>query len=113
MPTISIRHDVGGPDGALAHLLPFESHGAMRAVPYAPSATGRLDAHWRWRYQDDQNAPGIVYTVLSYDTPIAWIRADGKVGMPSVTYSSTTTRHQNLCRMWLGYATADSPEVAA
>jgi hypothetical protein len=115
MPTVSIRHDVGGPDGVLGHLLPFESHGAMRAVPYAPSSTGRLDPHWRWRYQDDQNAPGIVYTVVSYQTPIAWVRADGRMVMPPVTYSATTTRHQNLCRTWMGYAPAASvsPKVAA
>jgi hypothetical protein len=104
MTLISIRRDVGGPDGALAHLLPFRSHGAMSAVPYAPAEVGRLPLHWVNRYRDDQRAPGIVYTVLSYATPIAWIRADGRPVIPPVGYSLTTTRHQNLCRAWLGVA---------
>jgi len=111
--SVSLRHDVGGYDGPLARLLPFRSHGAMRAVALAPSSTGRLDPHWRWRYQDDQNAPGIAYTVLSYETPIAWVRADGRMVMPPVTYSPTTTRHQNLCRRWMGAAAARRQGAAA
>jgi hypothetical protein len=102
MPAVSIRHDVGGPGGVLARLLPFTSHGAMSAVPGAVTETGWLPAHWVHRYRDDQNAPGIIYTVRSYATPIAWVRADGRIAMPPVTYSPTTTRHQNLCRAWLG-----------
>ena len=106
MNRISIRHGVAGPDGALAQLVPFESHGAMSAVPYAPWSTGRLPLRWVQRYQDDQHAPGVVYTVLSYATPIAWVRADGQTVIPPVSYSVTTTRHQNLCRTWLGARTS-------
>jgi len=113
MATVSIRHDVGGWDGPLARLLPFESHGAMRAVASVPSSTGRLDPRWRWRFQEDQNAPGIVYTVLSYETPIAWVRADGRMVMPPVAYSATTTRHQNLCRRWMGAAPLSREAAAA
>ncbi|WP_345580374.1 hypothetical protein [Nonomuraea rosea] len=51
------------------------------------------------RYRADE--PRIVYVVLSYSTPIAWVRDDGKVIIPESHYSLTTTRHQRLCRDWL------------
>lgn len=113
MTKVSIRHDVVGPHGVLARLLPFQSHGAMSAVPYAPSETGRLPRHWANRYRDDQNEPGIVYTVRSYATPIAWVRADGRPVIPPVDYSTTTTRHQNLCRAWLASCMGWHEEAAA
>lgn len=36
-----------------------------------------------------------VYTVYSYDTPIAWENADGTWTTPAVKYSVTTSRHQS------------------
>lgn len=41
---------------------------------------------------------GISYVVYSYDTPIAWRLRDGSWTVPDVSYSRTTTRHQNLVR---------------
>jgi hypothetical protein len=113
MANLSIRYDIGGPDGALARLLPFQTHGAMRAVTYAPDSTGRLPAQWAHRYRDDQHTPGIVYAVVSYATPIAWVRVDGRTVVPPVTYSPTTTRHQNLCLAWLGASTPNQAAAAA
>ncbi|GAA4100962.1 hypothetical protein [Actinomadura miaoliensis] len=113
MAKLSIRYDVGGPDGPLAHLQPFDTHGAMSATPYAPGSTGRLPLAWARRYDDDRRSSGIIYTVRSYATPIAWVRADGRMVVPPVTYSPTTTRHQNLCRAWLGTAVAVGEDAAA
>jgi hypothetical protein len=50
---------------------------------------------------------GIVrYTVYSYDTPIAWVLADGTAHVPKHDYSVTTRNHQGLCRAWLRGVTA-------
>lgn len=104
MAKASIRYDVGGPNGLLANRRPFDTYGAMSAVPFAPTGTGRLPSWWARRYDADNRAHGIVYTVRSYATPIAWVRADGRTVIPPVGYSLTTTRHQNLCRAWLASA---------
>jgi hypothetical protein len=101
MVRVSIRKGVGGPCGVLANRMPFSSHGAMSAVEYAPSFTGRLPVDWAERYRADNDADGITFTVCSWATPIAWVRATGEVVIPDVSYSSSTKRHQNLCRAWL------------
>lgn len=110
MAKASIRYDVGGPNGLLANRRPFDTHGAMSAVSFAPTGTGRLPSWWVRRYDVDNRACGIVYTVRSYATPIAWVRADGSTVIPPVGYSVTTTRHQNLCRAWLASA-SEATEV--
>jgi len=73
----------------------------MSAVDHAPISAGRLPGEWAQRYHADLRESGIVFTVLSWETPIAWIRATGQVVIPDVRYSTSTTRHQNLCRAWL------------
>lgn len=40
----------------------------------------------------------IDYYVLSFGTPIAWVRWDGVRVIPDIKYSVTTTRHQNIVR---------------
>lgn len=110
MAKASIRYDVGGPNGLLANRRPFDTYGAMSAVSFAPTGTGRLPSWWARRYEADNRNHGIVYTVRSYATPIAWVRADGQTVIPSVGYSVTTTRHQNLCRAWLA-AASDATEA--
>ncbi len=101
MPPIATR-DAGGPDGLLAHRLPFATHGAMSAIAGALWGTGECLPHeWYLRYRADTEDPGVVYTVLSYRTPIAWVRADGEVVIPDEWYSVTTSRHQGMCRAWL------------
>lgn len=101
MRKVSIRYDVGGSGGMLAARESFDSYGAMSAVDHAPSFTGRLPVDWARRYDADSRNPGIVYTVLSWATPIAWVHATGQIVIPDVAYSISTTRHQNLCRVWL------------
>lgn len=41
---------------------------------------------------------GDTYTVISYDTPIAWLKAGGKREVSPDFYSVTTSRHQNIIR---------------
>lgn len=43
----------------------------------------------------------VIYTVLSYSTPIAWVTTDGEVVVPEAKYSVTTTHHQSLCKVYL------------
>jgi len=51
---------------------------------------GLLPPEWEAMYREDKP----VYTVLSYDTPIGWIAANGMLRVPPVKYSPTTTQHQ-------------------
>ncbi|MFC5833272.1 hypothetical protein [Nonomuraea insulae] len=83
----------------LAQRAAFRTSGGLSAVCRAPEETGRLPAEWAERYRAD--VPRIVYVVLSYATPIAWVRDDNRVIIPDCCYSLTTTRHQRLCRTWL------------
>lgn len=101
MALASICHDAYGPHGLLANRQQFESHGAMRAYEFALDVTGRLPHRWVEQYRSDTRRPGVSYVVFSYATPIAWERTDGVTVVPDVTYSRTTTRHQNLCRAWM------------
>lgn len=101
MSLVSIRYDVGGHGGLLGARKPFRSHGAMAAHKFALSTTGRLPKEWVNIYRSDRENPGISYVVYSYSTPIAWVCFDGRVVIPEVGYSVTTTRHQGMCRAWL------------
>ncbi|MFG1705424.1 hypothetical protein ACFLIM_19720 [Nonomuraea sp. M3C6] len=77
----------------------FTTSGGLSAVCSPPAETGRLPVEWVQRYRAD--VPRIVYVVLSFATPIAWVRDDGEVIIPDCCYSLTTSRHQRLCRIWL------------
>lgn len=62
--------------------------------------TGRLPAEWAEIFRADVKG-GIRYVVLSYATPIGWIawhNGDMVYVIPDVTYSRTTTIHQNKVR---------------
>lgn len=100
MPTIATR-DAGGPGGSLSQRGPFTTHGSMSAIAGSLWNTGQLPTEWCARYRSDIADPGVVYTVLSYRTPIAWVRADGAVVILDERYSVTTSRHQGMCRAWL------------
>jgi hypothetical protein len=43
------------------------------------------------RYREDYDEA--VYAVISYNTPIAWVRPDGTKVIPDVGYSDTTNQH--------------------
>lgn len=80
--------------GRIKALTEFKS-GRMRGTTSPPIHTGRLPANWRSVYMRDIS--DIVYVVISYDTPIAWMRENVNGTRtwfyPAVTYSSYTSRH--------------------
>ena len=74
---------------------PFKS-GRMRGIDGAVYGFyGRLPSVWQEIYKRDRD--DIVYTVMSYDTPIAWLRVnvDGTMTwfIPWVNYSSYSSVH--------------------
>lgn len=79
----------------LATRSPFETHGALSGVS-GVARTGWLPLDWRRTYEARSNV--IEYTILSYDTPIAWL--DGEAGwiVPDEKYSMTTSIHQSRIR---------------
>lgn len=97
MPRISSRSRF--PGLRLAQRVAFTTRGALSAVYSPPAETGRLPAEWVKRYRADESR--LVYVVLSYATPIAWVLDDGQVIIPDCCYTLTTSRHQQLCRTWL------------
>lgn len=68
--------------------------------------SGRLPKRWQERLAVDiieaREVRAYVYVVLSYGTPIAWVTSDRVVVIPDATYSTTTTKHQNMVREALG-----------
>jgi hypothetical protein len=69
--------EIGGPGGLLARREPFQGN----------SMSARLE-------------PDGAYVVTSYRTDIAWAAGDDVV-ITDQRYSTTTTRHTNMCRAWL------------
>lgn len=83
----------------LAAREPFETYGALHAVAGAMDGAwgpGRLPEPWRTQYVNGWRDNAITYTVISYQTPIAWVLDTGEVVIPDAKYSITTTRHQGL-----------------
>lgn len=96
---------------AFKGFLPFIESPRLWAVagplhsPFSDEWLGKLPPEWRARYGADRQRTDarIVYTVVSYETPIAWVLLDGRnqplgVVIPRVTYSSKTTEGQRLCK---------------
>lgn len=76
---------------------PFSnSGGTFRGVVGYPGTLGELPHPWRTEFP----RTGVLYTIMSYDTPIAWLTEDGWT-VPEVTYSPTTTQHQGVMRVYL------------
>jgi hypothetical protein len=77
---------------------PFRNHtGTFRGVVGFPGSLGELPTYWRNRFP----ARGVVYTIMSYDTPIAWLDHNDEWTVPDVRYSPTTTFHQGVVRSYL------------
>lgn len=87
---------------ALSAREPFRRSGfAMAGHDGAVAGTGRLEGDDLAAFKIDRDGVGIVYTVTSYATPIAWVTTTGEVKIPDTRYSNTTTHHQGLCRVYL------------
>ena len=89
---------------ALMDREPFDTYGALSAVSGYVLYTGQLPEPWATQYRNSRDH--ITYTVMSYQTPIAWVLDDGTVVIPRelsgrnqgqpVKYSRTTSGHQGL-----------------
>lgn len=87
---------------ALRKLTPFARKGySMSAVQGAVTHFGKMDAEDIEAYQYHARVNDVMYTVLSYATPIAWVLRNGMVVIPDTKYSVTTTNQQNLCKVYL------------
>lgn len=58
-----------------------------------PSPFGKLPDEYGVALVRDLHANGPVYVAWSYETPIAWVDANGTVCVPPVKYSATTSKH--------------------
>lgn len=79
---------------AIAAHKPFATHGALRGIE-GHAGEGRLcgDDRDAFLAAYQSNDP-IVYSVYSYQTPIAWVRKSGKVHIVKQRFSVTTSKHQ-------------------
>jgi hypothetical protein len=84
---------------ALQDHLPFATSGALRGNAYNNGNTGRLVGADLDRYHADANK--IIYVVISYNTPIAWVTQDGTVYNVGMSFSATTSKHQGTVRAYL------------
>lgn len=77
------------------HRIPFKASNleGMQGTHYS---TGIMPKDWADTYRAEGD--NIVFTVVSYDTPIAWVLADGTEVKPPVKYSVTTSKQQG--RLW-------------
>jgi hypothetical protein len=92
---------------ALRNREAFKTSGALRGEKWTRDTVtnwdlGRLTEHpvWSNAFMIDHMA-GIDFVVWSYDTPIGWVRKDGKRTVPDVRYSLTTSKHQGIVRVYL------------
>jgi hypothetical protein len=89
MPRFTTRHV---PADHMIALKPFTTSGAMDGIAGARGA-GALHGHARRVFDADRS--GIKYSVYSYATPIAWVRADGQWVVVDDRFSVTTGKHQS------------------
>lgn len=89
------QREVAGPDGLAARWQEFDA-GNVKGIAGAAGDTGELAGGALIQYLRDAQEGRVIYTVISYRTPIAWVRDDGRVFKSQAFYSAATTRHQNL-----------------
>ena len=80
----------------IAARMPFDTYGSAMGTNLARQHTGSMPEAWADVYKRD--GEHITYTILSYDTPIAWVLDDGMWRVPDVYYSVTTARHIGTAR---------------
>jgi hypothetical protein len=94
----------------IADLEPFTTGGALAGFDGYPSTHGNLPREWSALLTSMR--ADVVYVVMSYRTPIAWVTSGGDAYVPAVKYSPTTSRHQGQCRRGLhAYVDALPQEV--
>lgn len=85
---------------ALSEHKAFTTGGALRGEEWDRAVVtfhdlGEMPTEWRNTFMIDHMC-GISYVVWSYGTPIAWVRKNGQIVKPDVTYSLTTSKHQGI-----------------
>ena len=83
----------------IAARMPFNTYGSVKGTNLARHCTGRLPEAWADVYKRD--GEHITYTILSYDTPIAWVLDDGTYVLIEDRITPTTARHQETARLAL------------
>lgn len=74
---------------AIKEQRPFRLRDTLSATEGWNGARGFLP--WPDYHESIKDA---VYVVISYGTPIAWVRPDGTKVLPDIGYSATTGQHQ-------------------
>lgn len=72
----------------------FKTSGALYGTTKRVWNTGRMPSDWAKKYTEAVENDEIVFTVVSYCTPIAWVLKNGEVVVPTVSYSQTTQKHK-------------------
>lgn len=87
---------------ALRECKPFDRKGfSMKGIQGAVTHFGKMDPEDIESYEYHARVNDVLYTVVSYATPIAWVLRNGTVVMPEAGYSNTTKQHKALCRVYL------------
>lgn len=90
---------------------PFSCNRTLVGYSGAPASTGWLTNEWVQYIR--QFRSGIVFTAMSYQTPVAWVMADGRVIVPPLKHSQTTQRHIRALGVRYSPAVVDTEAVAA
>ena len=80
---------------ALENEQEFKTSGSLKGVKDIYTL-GQLDSVEIAVLERDRREVGVRYFVVSYDTPIAWVRNDGKIHRVDQKFSITTTKHQGM-----------------
>lgn len=81
----------------IINAIPFTAS-ALRGITGAPADYGRLEGADLDAFRRDLDK--IVYTVMSYSTPVAWWTDDAGWYQVTQRFSATTSKHQALLRRW-------------
>lgn len=75
---------------AVEKAVPFRNgNGNLRGFEGRHTSTGRLNPDEAHAYRTDD----VIFTVVSFDTPIAWLRSNGRAHYVGQYMSPTTARH--------------------
>ena len=80
---------------ALENEQEFKTSGSLKGVK-SIETFGRLDKVEIAQLEADRETVGVRYYVVSYATPIAWVRNDGKIHQVDQKFSTTTSKHQGM-----------------
>ena len=82
---------------ALENEQEFKTSGSLKGVK-SIDTFGQLNKVEIAQLEADRETFGVRYYVVSYETPIAWVRNDGKIHRVDQKFSLTTSKHQG--RLW-------------